>query len=94
MNINFAPVDEAYIKQKVEDGYYTNATELIRDAIRRMRETDERYNEFVEAVLKGASQIDEGKGVPYTAKLHSQIVQNAKQKAKAGKKPNLDVIPQ
>jgi len=38
MNINFPPVDKSYIKAKVKSGFYANATELIRDAVRRMRE--------------------------------------------------------
>jgi len=37
MNVNFPAVDEIYIKQKVESGFYSNATELVRDAVRRMR---------------------------------------------------------
>ncbi len=40
MNVNFPPVDEAYIKAKVADGFYSNATELVRDAVRRLRELD------------------------------------------------------
>jgi antitoxin ParD1/3/4 len=40
MNINFPSVDENYIKRMVEDGFYSNATELVRDAVRRMREQD------------------------------------------------------
>lgn len=35
MNINFPPVDESYIKAKIDDGFYSNATELVRDAVRR-----------------------------------------------------------
>lgn len=46
MNIVFPPVDESYIKAKIDDGYYTNATELVRDAVRRLREMDDnRYAE-------------------------------------------------
>ena len=33
MNINFPPVDAGYIKTKVESGYYSNATEMVRDAV-------------------------------------------------------------
>ena len=41
MHINFPAVGETYIKQQVESGFYSNATELVRDAVRRMREADE-----------------------------------------------------
>jgi antitoxin ParD1/3/4 len=38
MNINFAPIDESFIKNKIEEGYYSDATELVRDAVRKLRE--------------------------------------------------------
>jgi len=41
MNIVFPAMDESYIKAKVEDGFYSNATELVRDAVRRLREQDD-----------------------------------------------------
>jgi antitoxin ParD1/3/4 len=93
MNINFAPVDEAFIKRKVDEGYYTNATELIRDAIRRLREADTQPDPFVEAVMKGQRQIEEGKVLPFTPELHAQIIENAKKKAKTGAKLKPDVLP-
>ncbi|MUG95569.1 hypothetical protein F7734_25680 [Scytonema sp. UIC 10036] len=40
MNIVFSDVDGNYIRQKVESGYYSNATELVRDAVRRLRENE------------------------------------------------------
>ena len=41
MNIMFPPVDNSYIKAKVRDGFYSNATELVRDTVRRLREFDD-----------------------------------------------------
>jgi antitoxin ParD1/3/4 len=38
MKINFADRDEHFIRMQVEQGYYSNATELVRDAVRRLRE--------------------------------------------------------
>ena len=48
MNINFPPVDERYVKAKINDGFYSNATELVRDAVRRMFRTG-----FQNLVLNG-----------------------------------------
>ncbi len=39
MHISFAYVDEEFIKTTVEDGYYTSEEELVRDAVRRLRES-------------------------------------------------------
>jgi Arc/MetJ-type ribon-helix-helix transcriptional regulator len=33
MNINFPPVDENFIKKSVGVGLYSNANELVRDAV-------------------------------------------------------------
>ena len=37
----FADKDRAYIKTKVETGFYTSEIELVLDAVRRMREREE-----------------------------------------------------
>ena len=50
MNINFPPVDAGYIKTKVEGGYYSNATEMVRDAVRRMREQDDHHGRLLAAL--------------------------------------------
>jgi antitoxin ParD1/3/4 len=63
MNINFPAVDETYIKQKVESGFYSNATELVRDAVRRMREADEQRQALLAAVQIGDEQIAHGEYV-------------------------------
>ena len=38
MNINFAKMDDLFIKKAIEDGYYNNANEVVRDAVRQLRE--------------------------------------------------------
>jgi antitoxin ParD1/3/4 len=40
MHINLSEEMERYIKSKVSTGFYGNATEVIRDAIRRMQASD------------------------------------------------------
>ncbi len=93
MNINLALKDEEYLKSKVEAGYYTNVAEVIRDAIRRMREADNHYDELVEAIMVGERQIANGQYKPYTPELMQEIRQNAKKRAERGEKPSSDVIP-
>lgn len=93
MNINLAPVDDEYIKNKVEAGYYTNFAEGVRDAVRKMREDDALYNQFVTAVMLGKEQNDKGLGRPYTAETLQRIEQNARARAARGEKPSPDVLP-
>lgn len=86
MNLNLAPIDEAYLKDKVEAGYYVNMAEAIRDAIRRMREADERDSrELYEAIMVGEQQIANGQHKPYTPALFEEIQRNADRKAAEGK---------
>jgi antitoxin ParD1/3/4 len=55
MHINLSPEMEQYIKSKVESGFYGNATEVIRDAIRRMQ-----ASENPEATLKAPRSSGSG----------------------------------
>ncbi len=94
MNINFPPVDESYIKAKIEDGFYSNATELVRDAVRRLREIDDhKYDRLMAALEAGEQAIREGRSEPYTPALLDDIEQEARQHAAEGRKPNPDVCP-
>ena len=63
MNINFPPVDAGYIKTKVESGYYSNATEMVRDAVRRMREQDDHHGRLLAALEIGEHDIAAGRTV-------------------------------
>lgn len=92
MNINFPPVDESYIKAKIADGFYSNAAELVRDAVRRLREQDDNKHARLMAALEvGQQAIREGRTALYTPELLDQIEQEARQHAAEGRKPNPDV---
>jgi len=93
MNINFPAVDETYIKQKVESGFYSNATELVLDAVRRMREADEQRQALLAAVQIGEEQIERGEYRAYTPELFEEIKRNARDKVKRSHQPNPDVLP-
>ena len=69
MHVRFSEVDEHYIKSKVESGFYTSENEVVRDAVRRMREEDERIARFQAAVRLGDEQIARGETVPYSKEL-------------------------
>jgi antitoxin ParD1/3/4 len=94
MNIIFPPVDESYIKAKIADGFYSNATELVRDAVRRLRELDDgKFSRLVAALEVGEQAMREGKGTPYTPELLEKIDSESLQHAAEGRKPNPDVCP-
>jgi antitoxin ParD1/3/4 len=94
MHVRFSDVDGHYIKGKVESGFYTSENEAVRDAVRRMREEEERIARFQAAVRIGDEQIERGETVPYSKELMEQISQRAVQRAKQGKTiDNPDVLP-
>jgi antitoxin ParD1/3/4 len=62
MHLNLSPEMEAYIKGKVSTGFYGNATEVIRDAIRRMQADEERAVAFRRASVEGEAQLDQVSG--------------------------------
>jgi len=50
LHVNLSPEMEGFIKSKVASGFYGNATEVIRDAIRRMQAEDLRANTWRAAI--------------------------------------------
>jgi antitoxin ParD1/3/4 len=73
MHINLSPEMERFIKGKVASGFYGNATEVVRDAIRRMQSEDERVQAWRAAVGKGDDELDRGLGMAYTAQTLDDI---------------------
>lgn len=71
LHINLSPEMETFIKGKVASGFYGNATEVIRDAIRRMQADEGRVHAWRSAIKKGDDELDRGEGVPYTPKTLS-----------------------
>jgi antitoxin ParD1/3/4 len=93
VNINFAPVDEAFIKQSVDGGLYSNANELVRDAVRRLRESEERHAELLAALQLGEADIAHGRTRPYSRELVQNARERALNRAAAGETPRSDVTP-
>jgi antitoxin ParD1/3/4 len=84
MNVQFADVDERFIKSEVHGGLYTNETELVKDAVRRMRQEKERATQFQEALAKGVQAVERGETIALTPNLLHQIKQEAIRKARNG----------
>ena len=93
MNINFSQIDEQYIKTKVEAGFYSNATELVRDAVRHMREAEEQRQALLAAVQLGEEQIARGQYKLYTPELFEEIKRNSVAKVTHRQPLNPDVLP-
>jgi antitoxin ParD1/3/4 len=93
MHVNLSPEMESYIKGKVSSGFYGNATEVIRDAIRRMQADEERAVAFRHAVAEGETQLDRGEGRDYSAKRLDELAETARRKLRSGEPIDRDVLP-
>ena len=93
MHVNLSPELEGFIKSKVASGFYGNATEVIRDAIRRMQQEESRVANWHAAVKLGADQLDRGEGIPYEPAELDAMTQDALASMRSGKPMNPDVLP-
>jgi antitoxin ParD1/3/4 len=92
MHINLSPEMEGYIKAKVGTGFYGNATEVIRDAIRRMQASEQQIAAFQAAVAKGDAELDRGEGAEFTPELVTSMTQNALKDMHTGKAIDPEVM--
>jgi antitoxin ParD1/3/4 len=93
MHVNLSPEMEGFIKAKVASGFYGNATEVIRDAIRRMQAEESRVAAWHAAIKQGADQLDRGEGIPYTPDTMNEITQSAIDALHSGRPMDPDVLP-
>jgi antitoxin ParD1/3/4 len=65
MNVSLTPELERLIDEKVASGLYDSASEVVRDALRLMRERDEvrvlAIEELRRDILAGVEQLDQGR---------------------------------
>jgi antitoxin ParD1/3/4 len=93
MHVNLSPEMEGFIRSKVDSGSYGNATEVIRDAIRRMQAEEVRIAAWHAAIKKGDEELDRGEGIPYTPELLQAITDEAIADMHSGKPMDPDVLP-
>jgi antitoxin ParD1/3/4 len=65
MNVSLTPALEKMVQQKVESGLYNNASEVVREALRLMKEVEEvrraRLKRLKAALALGESDIASGR---------------------------------
>jgi antitoxin ParD1/3/4 len=93
MHVNFSPEMESFIKNKVASGFYGNATEVIRDAIRRMQAEESRIAAWQAAIREGDAQLERGEGIAYTPETMQAITKDAIRAMHSGQPMNPDVLP-
>lgn len=93
MHINLSAEMESFIKGKVATGFYGNATEVIRDAIRRMQADEDRVQAWKAAIRQGDDELERGEGIAYTPKALNDITDAAIGSMHSDKPIGPDVLP-
>jgi Arc/MetJ-type ribon-helix-helix transcriptional regulator len=79
IKVSFAEVDEAYLRSKVENGYYSSLSEAT---VRKQRESEQ--NRLLTALEIGEKAIQEGQIQPFTRELFDEVIQDGISKARSG----------
>jgi len=81
-----APYEE-FIERVISTGYYSSATEVIRDALRmKMREMEENRIEQIRALAaEGQASVDRGDVVEWSEDLLDKAMDRAEENLKEGK---------
>lgn len=72
MNVSLTKELEALVQEKVRSGLYTSASEVVREALRLLRERDglheRRLRELDKDIAVGVQQADRGEVDPFNAR--------------------------
>ena len=95
MHLNLGKPYEKFIQSEIKAGLYSNATELIRDALRRMQDDKERRRiEHIHALIAvGEGQIKQGLGIPCGEDFMDDAMKRATKNHKAGKPVKDEIKP-
>jgi antitoxin ParD1/3/4 len=68
MNVSLTPELDQFIAEKVKGGFYSSASEVIREGLRMLRQYDElqrmKLQQLRADIEKGIASLDSGKGKP------------------------------
>jgi antitoxin ParD1/3/4 len=68
MNVSLTPELNQFITEKVEGGFYSSASEVIREGLRMLKQYDElqriKLQQLRAEIGKGIASLDNGKGKP------------------------------
>lgn len=92
MNVSLTPELEAMIQQQVDSGRYTNASEVVREALRLLDE-HQRLQHLRSLLAVGLEQAQRGELREFTPELLEDIDRRAEELFRRGVEPDPDVCP-
>jgi antitoxin ParD1/3/4 len=84
MNVSLTPELEAFVRAKVDGGRYNNASEVVRDALRRMETEDRLYEEKLAALRREVQKgLDDAEAGRFSSKSVEEIIEEGKRRRRS-----------
>lgn len=94
MHVTLRPRFEAMVQEWVRHGDFSDAADVVEEALRRMEEQDRLQLEHLRAELQvGLDQVERGEVREFTPEVQAEIWENGLKRFRAGRRPNPDVLP-
>ena len=85
MNVSLTPELERLVNEKVESGLYQTASEVVREALRLLKERDQAREQLRADVQAGFEQLDRGEGRVYDRPSGRQLAARIKSRGRAAR---------
>jgi antitoxin ParD1/3/4 len=85
MNVSLTPELERLVNEKVESGLYQTASEVVREALRLLKERDQARERLRADVQAGFDQLARGEGRLYDKASGRQVTDRIKSRGRAAR---------
>lgn len=93
MAMQIPPDIETRIQQKVAEGFFSDADEVIREAMRLLDQQERQLEAFRAKLQIGLDQLDRGEYAVFTPELVEEMRREADERFRRGARPKPDVVP-
>lgn len=85
MNVSLTPELERLVNEKVESGLYQTASEVVREALRLLKERDQAREQLRADVQSGFDQLSHGEDRAYDKASSRQLAERVKSRGRAAR---------
>ena len=85
MNVSLTPELERFVNEKVESGLYQTASEVVREALRLLKDRDQAREQLRADVQAGFDQLARGESRSYDKTSGRQLAERIKSRGRAAR---------
>jgi antitoxin ParD1/3/4 len=85
MNVSLTPELERLVNERVESGLYQTASEVVREALRLLKERDQAREQLRVDVQAGFAQLARGEGRAFDKTSSRQLAERIKSRGRAAR---------